>query len=63
MVHVDAGLKQPLDDGAVRPSVAGANVARFKRALKPGRYRAVVSAVDAAGNRSAVKRLRFRVAR
>ena len=46
----------------VRPSVAGANVARFKRALKPGRYRAVVSAVDAAGNRSAVKRLRFRVA-
>ena len=24
----------------LRPSVAGANVARFKRALKPGRYRA-----------------------
>ena len=37
---------------------------RIKRkALKPGKYRAVVSAVDAAGNRSAARNLNFQVVR
>jgi hypothetical protein len=40
---------------------AGANSARLAK-LRPGRYRLVVTATDAAGNRSA-KRLAFRVAR
>jgi hypothetical protein len=33
------------------------------RALKPGRYRLRVVAVDAAGNRSAEQRLSFRIVR
>jgi hypothetical protein len=46
----------------------GANRIRFSgrlrgRALKPGRYVAVLSATDAAGNRSAPVRVRFRVLR
>jgi len=32
------------------------------KALRPGRYRAVITAVDAAGNRSAPKTVRFRIA-
>jgi hypothetical protein len=49
-------------------SIAGANSHRFsgrigKRVLKPGRYRAVLVAIDAAGNRSVAKRLTFRVVR
>ncbi|HEU5110106.1 MAG TPA: hypothetical protein VFT95_16310 [Micromonosporaceae bacterium] len=34
-----------------------------KRALRPGRYRAVLTATDAAGNRSAPRTTRFRVVR
>jgi hypothetical protein len=34
-----------------------------KRALRPGRYRAVIRATDAAGNVSAPARLRFRIVR
>jgi hypothetical protein len=46
---------------------SGANSTRFtgrlaKRALLPGRYRAVIKATDAAGNRSASRTTRFRVA-
>jgi hypothetical protein len=33
------------------------------KALKPGRYRAVITATDAAGNRSAAKNLSFRIAK
>jgi hypothetical protein len=45
---------------------AGANSKRFsgrigRRALPPGRYRAVLVATDGAGNRSSPKRLAFRV--
>jgi hypothetical protein len=32
------------------------------RSLRPGRYRAVIVATDAAGNRSTLRRTRFRVA-
>lgn len=47
---------------------AGANSKRFagkfgRRALKPGRYRAVVTARDAAGNRSKKAKVAFRVVR
>ena len=51
-----------------RSARTGANSIRFsgrigKRALRPGRYRAEISATDAAGNHSAVRRLSFRVVR
>jgi hypothetical protein len=50
-----------------RSGAKGANRIRFsgrigKRSLRPGRYRALISATDAAGNRSTPKRTRFRVA-
>lgn len=54
--------------GTLRRSGAkGANSIRFtgrlgRRALKPGRYRAVISATDAAGNRSSLSRTAFRIA-
>jgi len=49
-----------------RAAKPGANSIRFsgrigKRALRPGRYHAEIRATDAAGNRSAVRRLSFRV--
>jgi hypothetical protein len=52
----------------VRESPSGKSRVPFngrikRKALKPGRYRAVLRAVDAAGNRSAVRKLNFRVAR
>jgi hypothetical protein len=45
---------------------AGANTKKFsgkigRRTLKPGNYRATLSASDAAGNKSQLKRLSFRV--
>ena len=51
-----------------RSGVAGANRIRFsgrigRRALRAGRYRAVIRATDAAGNRSAARTIRLRVAR
>jgi hypothetical protein len=51
-----------------RQSTAGANKQRFsgrigRRSLKPGKYRATLVATDAAGNRAAPRRLRFRVVR
>jgi hypothetical protein len=55
--------------GTLRRSGAkGTNRIRFsgrigKRALRAGRYRAVIRATDAAGNRSARKRARFREVR
>ena len=50
----------------VRESRPGLNRVRFtgrvgRRALKAGRYRLVMRAIDAGGKRSRVKRLRFRV--
>ncbi len=54
--------------GTLRRSGAkGANSIRFtgkigRRALRPGRYRAVISATDAAGNRSPRSRTAFRIA-
>jgi hypothetical protein len=50
-----------------RAGVRGPNGIRFRgrigrRTLGPGRYRAVIAAVDAGGNRSTQKRTRFRVA-
>ena len=50
----------------VRTGKKGANTLKFsgrigRRALKRGRYRAVITATDAAGNRSAAKSVRFRV--
>jgi hypothetical protein len=50
-----------------RAAAKGANASRFpgrigKRVLKRGRYRAVITATDAAGNRSTAKRTAFRVA-
>jgi hypothetical protein len=49
-----------------RHGAAGSNVVRFsgrigRRALLPGRYRAVVTATDAAGNKSLPRRVRFRI--
>jgi hypothetical protein len=49
-----------------RTGKAGANSIKFSgrvgsKALKPGRYRAVITATDAAGNRSAPNGVRFRV--
>jgi hypothetical protein len=46
----------------------GANKVAFtgrlgKRKLTPGRYRATVGAVDAAGNRAKPKRVSFRIVR
>jgi hypothetical protein len=51
-----------------RTGASGANRIRFTgrvggRVLRPGRYRAVLTATDAAGNRSAPRRLRFRIVR
>lgn len=37
------------------------NRRNIQRKLKTGRYRATLSATDLAGNRSAVKRLSFRI--
>jgi hypothetical protein len=50
-----------------RTGAKGPNRIRFarrigKRSLRPGRYRAVIVATDAAGNRSTLRRTRFRVA-
>jgi len=49
-------------------AAAGANRKRFsgrigRRSLRPGRHRVTLTATDAAGNRSATRRLRFRVLR
>jgi hypothetical protein len=55
--------------GTLRQSAAqGTNRIRFsgrihRRGLRPGRYRAVIRAADAAGNRSVSRVTRFRVAR
>jgi hypothetical protein len=51
-----------------RSGKAGVNLTRFtgrigKRALRPGRYRARITAIDAAANRSAPRTTRFRIAR
>jgi hypothetical protein len=52
----------------VSSAKVGANSTRFSgrlggRALRPGRYRAVIGASDAAGNRSTPRATRFRIAR
>jgi hypothetical protein len=50
-----------------RSAMSGPNVVRFsgrlgRRALRPGRYRVRITATDAAGNRSAPRTARFRIA-
>jgi hypothetical protein len=50
-----------------RTGIKGLNRIKFarrigKRSLRPGRYRAVIAATDAAGNRSTLRRTSFRVA-
>ena len=52
----------------VRAKGAGAGTLRFSgriggRALRPGRHRMIVTATDAAGNRSPRAVLRFRIVR
>jgi hypothetical protein len=51
-----------------RTGAYGPNTMRFtgrigKRALRPGRYRAVITATDAAGNRGAARTIRMRLTR
>jgi len=51
-----------------RNGAKGANRIRFsgrlgKRTLRPGRYRAVITATDAAGNCSTPRRTSFRIMR
>jgi hypothetical protein len=47
-----------------RMGASGPNRLRIgKRTLRPGRYRAVLTATDAAGNRSARRAIRFRIVR
>ena len=51
-----------------RSGIKGINTIRFtgrigRRALRAGRYRAVITATDAAGNRSAPSLTRFRIVR
>jgi hypothetical protein len=51
-----------------RPSTAGRNAKKFsgrigRKKLRPGSYRAVLVAVDALGDRSASRRVSFRVVR
>jgi hypothetical protein len=51
-----------------RAGKQGANSHRFsgrigRRALRPARYRASLTATDKAGNRSSVRRVRFRIVR
>jgi hypothetical protein len=51
-----------------KESTAGPNRKKFsgkigRRSIKPGNYRATLVATDAAGNRSAPKRLKFKVVR
>jgi hypothetical protein len=55
-----------LRGGFTHASKAGANRFKFTgrlrgRKLRPGRYRLVEVAVDAAGNKSATERVRFRI--
>lgn len=54
--------------GFKKTATAGVNTLRFRgrihrRALRPGRYRAVITAIDAAGNRSTARVTPFRVIR
>lgn len=60
------GKKRPVGK-LTRTAKSGRNVLAFSgrigaKALRPGRYRAVIMAVDAAGNRSAPKTVRLRIA-
>lgn len=62
-----AGRRRYRTVGTLRRSAtSGANSIRFsgrlgKRALRPGRYRAVIAAVDGAGNRSSARTIRLRI--
>jgi hypothetical protein len=64
--RLTSGRYVRLRGGFTHAGKAGANRFKFTgrlgaRKLKPGRYRLVQVAVDAAGNRSATKRVRFRI--
>jgi hypothetical protein len=67
VVKINRVGKKRLVGKLTRTAKAGRNALAFSgrigaKALRPGRYRAVISAVDAAGNRSAPKTVRFRIA-
>ena len=65
VVRLAGGKRRPA--GTLRRAgTAGANRVRFsgrigRRALRPGRYRLIVRAIDAAGNHSAVRTADFRI--
>jgi Tol biopolymer transport system component len=59
--HIDAGtLRRPLRIGEITTPFSG-RVGR--RALRAGRYRAMLTAIDVAGNRSGLARTSFRILR
>jgi hypothetical protein len=64
--RLTSGRSVTLKGGFTHAGEAGANSFKFTgrlggRTLKPGRYRLVEVAVDAAGNKSATRRVRFRI--
>jgi hypothetical protein len=64
--RLKSGRYVGLKGGFTQAGKVGANTFRFTgrlggRKLRPGRYRLVQVAVDAAGNKSATKRVRFRI--
>jgi hypothetical protein len=67
VVKIQRVGKKRLVGKLTRTAKSGRNVLAFSgrigaKALRPGRYRAVITAVDAAGNRSAPQTVRFRIA-
>ena len=68
VVKIQRVGKKRLVGKLTRTAKSGRNALAFSgrigaKALRPGRYRAVITAVDAAGNRSAAQTVRFRIAR
>jgi hypothetical protein len=68
VVKIQRVGKKRLVGTLTRTAKTGRNALAFSgrigaKALRPGRYRAVITAVDAAGNRSAAQTVRFRIAR
>jgi hypothetical protein len=67
VVKIQRAGKKRLVGKLTRTAKTGRNALAFSgrigaKALRPGRYRAVITAVDAAGNRSAPQTVRFRIA-
>jgi hypothetical protein len=67
VVKIQRVGKKRLVGKLTRTAKSGRNALAFSgrigaKALTPGRYRAVITAIDAAGNRSAAQTVRFRIA-